>query len=379
MSQAPRTEDYVAHFDKARPNHRAWLQGVLDRLIGHDPEALAEGSELRLLWTGPGDTENSWAGVSTAAAAAGARFPELVAAQWALESGHGKHTSGRNNFFGLKGSGAKQKTTEYEAGKPVQVEASFLDFPSLGAAIAYLVDRWYKDFKTYKGVNRAADRNAAARLLVSEGYATDPRYAEKLIRLMDEQAPASKPAPPVNKPAAGLDPRTEAERGLIGPGKAAPVGAGDSYLLVNDRTETMRAYSHVGELMWEIPCLARGQGADSEWKRTNTDTPPGLYRIGQIYRDYERNAKPAQSDDAMAYGWYSFDLVELENQEARHGRAGIMIHGGGSACGWPGAWAARQRLFPTLGCVRCHNQDLRDKVLPLTAKGTVYVGVFQEG
>jgi hypothetical protein len=80
----------------------------------------------------------------------------------------------------------------------------------------------------------------------------------------------------------------------------------------------------------------------------------------------------------MSFGWYSFDLVELERQEARYGRGGVMIHGGGSACGWPGAWWPQQRLFPTHGCIRMYNTDLRDKLLPLTSKGKVYVGVFQE-
>ncbi len=55
-----------------------------------------------------------------------------------------------------------------------------------------------------------------------------------------------------------------------------------------------------------------------------------------------------------------------------------MLHGGGSACGWPGAWAPQQPLHPTLGCIRIHNADLRDRVLPLYRQGTVYVGVFQE-
>ena len=73
------------------------------------------------------------------------------------------------------------------------------------------------------------------------------------------------------------------------------------------------------------------------------------------------------------------DLEELEGQEARYGRAGIMIHGGGSACGWPGAWAPEQPLVPTLGCVRLRNVDLLHRVLPLTLTGTVFVSVFQEG
>jgi flagellum-specific peptidoglycan hydrolase FlgJ len=40
--------------------------------------------------------------------------------------------------------------------------------------------------KRFKGVNRATTAEECARLLVTEGYATDPQYAEKLIRIMKE-------------------------------------------------------------------------------------------------------------------------------------------------------------------------------------------------
>jgi hypothetical protein len=155
---------------------------------------------------------------------------------------------------------------------------------------------------------------------------------------------------------------------------------GDSHIIVNDISETAKAFDFDGKLLWEVPALARGQGSDFEFNLPRTDTPPGLYRIGEVYKDYERvGANPSYDRTLMAYGWYSFDLIELENQEAKHGRAGIMIHGGGSACGWPGAWAAKQPLFSTHGCVRMYNQDLRDKLLPLTKTGKIYVSVFQEG
>ena len=155
---------------------------------------------------------------------------------------------------------------------------------------------------------------------------------------------------------------------------------GDSHIIVNDISETAKAFDFDGKLLWEVPALARGQGSDFEFNLARTDTPPGLYKIGEVYKDYERvGANPSYDRTLMAYGWYSFDLIELENQEAKYGRAGIMIHGGGSACGWPGAWAAKQSLFSTHGCVRMYNQDLRDKLLPLTKTGKVYVSVFQEG
>lgn len=141
---------------------------------------------------------NSWAGMAEAGRRHGARFPELVAAQWALESGYGKTMSGRNNPFGLKGAGTKKPTTEYVNGKPVQRIEEFRDFGSLDEAVSYLVSRWYQDYvtpkgKKYQGVNRAGDREAAARALVKEGYATDPAYAEKLIRLMNENAGPQRP------------------------------------------------------------------------------------------------------------------------------------------------------------------------------------------
>jgi hypothetical protein len=46
--------------------------------------------------------------------------------------------------------------------------------------VNHLVNQWYKDYKGYKGVNRAADAYAAAQMLKSEGYATDSRYVSKL-------------------------------------------------------------------------------------------------------------------------------------------------------------------------------------------------------
>jgi len=137
----------------------------------------------------PASIENSWEGVITYAAKAGAKFPELVAAQWALESGYGKHFSGKWNAFGLKGSGTTATTKEFYDGQWVEIRAGFIDFPSLAAAIEYLVSRWYRDWKGYKGVNHAPRREAAARMLVTEGYATDPKYSDKLIAIMNARAP----------------------------------------------------------------------------------------------------------------------------------------------------------------------------------------------
>ena len=119
-----------------------------------------------------------------------AKFPELLAAQAALESGWGRSLSGVNNYFGIKGSpGTTVTTREVYDGKEVTIEAEFKDFKDELECVQYLVDRWYKDYRGYEGVNRAGSRDEAARLLKEEGYATDPVYPELLIDLMNDNQP----------------------------------------------------------------------------------------------------------------------------------------------------------------------------------------------
>jgi len=118
----------------------------------------------------------------------GAKYPELVAAQFALESGYGSAISGANNYFGLKAtaseSGASMETTEFRGGVEGRETAKFMNFDSAQGAVDTLVNRWYKDYKGYKGVNRAGNAAEAAQELQRQGYATDPTYASKLQRIM---------------------------------------------------------------------------------------------------------------------------------------------------------------------------------------------------
>ena len=142
---------------------------------------------------------NSWEGILEAARVAGAKFPELVAAQWALESNYGKLVSGRNNFFGLKGEGSDKKTQEFINGQWITITDSFIDFPDLLSCVIYLVDHWYKDYKSYKGCNNTTTREEAAKWLHKEGYATDPNYPGKLIQLMEQHAGTKPVVPPGQK------------------------------------------------------------------------------------------------------------------------------------------------------------------------------------
>jgi len=188
MTQQPIRLSDLFRYYQALPHQNAALVELEQLILKADPTAFNRDQPWYATWKSSVDPkgENSWDGIKAAAKQVGAKYPECVAAQWALESGWGRHTSGKNNFFGLKGDGTETSTTEYIDGTWIQITDSFIDFPSITACVEYLVQRWYKNYKSYWGVNNAPNREECARALVREGYATDPGYAEKLIRLMNE-------------------------------------------------------------------------------------------------------------------------------------------------------------------------------------------------
>ena len=173
---------------KGLPHQKQAIE-ALERLLGS--YGLSDDTEWVKIWrtptpVAPQQFTNTWEGIEAAARVAGAKFPEVVAAQWALESAFGTATSGKNNYFGIKGSGTVKTTWEDYGYGPVTIKASFKDFATPYDCVEYLVTQWYKDYKGYKGVNRATSREDCAYLLKKEGYATDPIYAQKLIRLMEQ-------------------------------------------------------------------------------------------------------------------------------------------------------------------------------------------------
>ena len=134
--------------------------------------------------------------IAELAAKAGSKYPELVAAQWACESGWGQHQSGVNNFFGIKGPGTKKTTQEWDGAKFITIVDEFKDYSSVEECVNDLVEKWYKDYKGYSGVNDAPNREEAARELVRQGYATDPAYSSKLIDIMSKNAPPANASTP---------------------------------------------------------------------------------------------------------------------------------------------------------------------------------------
>ena len=182
--------EHVFRYYKGEPQQRKAIQILRQHVNEVDATLLTEGaawlSTYRERPPAPADYPNTWDGVKAAAQACGAKFPELVAAQWSLESAHGTAVSGKHNYFGLKGSGSQHVTQEEVDGKMVTITAGFIDFNTLKDCINYLVTRWYLDYKGYQGVNHCATAEDAAWDLKRQSYATDSKYPEKLIRIMNE-------------------------------------------------------------------------------------------------------------------------------------------------------------------------------------------------
>ena len=123
-------------------------------------------------------------------------LPSITIAQACLESDYGKSDLSQkyNNLFGVKGNNpntsAVLKTKEFEKGKWIEIKARFQIYDSYEASIRAHARLFQKgttwDAKQYRHVLAAKNYEAQARALVKDGYATDPDYADKLIKLIEE-------------------------------------------------------------------------------------------------------------------------------------------------------------------------------------------------
>ena len=126
--------------------------------------------------------------------------PRAIVAQAALETGWGSRqirddagVSG-NNLFGIKadsrwtGERVTVTTLEYEGGLPKPQRAQFRAYPDLAAGFDDYVN-FLKGNPRYGDALRSGDNAGLyAERLQAAGYATDPRYAEKIRSIINHPA-----------------------------------------------------------------------------------------------------------------------------------------------------------------------------------------------
>jgi flagellar protein FlgJ len=130
--------------------------------------------------------------------------PRLLVAQAALETGWGKsiiHNSdgtSSHNLFNIKadrswnGPVATARTLEYEQGAAVKVAAGFRSYTSFADSFRDYLHFLRSNPRYGEALQNTHDPVAYAQSLQAAGYATDPRYADKIMTIygMNEVASA---------------------------------------------------------------------------------------------------------------------------------------------------------------------------------------------
>jgi hypothetical protein len=124
----------------------------------------------------------------------------------------------------------------------------------------------------------------------------------------------------------------------------------DTHFVFNAGGHHLKCHDAKGNLRWQVRAI--GYGTVGDYTKVGGNTPPGLYCCGVP------EAISPDDKEKDSYGPWFVDLQEQEEQESKHGRAGIGVHGGGS--GLPNPYTdTRQGWVKTLGCIRLQNEDLR--------------------
>lgn len=121
--------------------------------------------------------------------------PEVILAQAALETGWGKKVtrdsagSSSHNLFNIKadarwkGEHATVSTLEYREGVAVREQANFRSYDSFADSFADYVNFMQASPRYQTALNVASDSAAFTHELSQAGYATDPNYASKIMKI----------------------------------------------------------------------------------------------------------------------------------------------------------------------------------------------------
>ena len=120
---------------------------------------------------------------------------EVLAAHAALESGWGSKPirrddgSSRHNLFGLKagaswqGDVAEVLTTEYTQGRPEKRREGFRSYSNAQEAFGDFAQLLISNPRYRDALQTGSNVQAYAQALQKGGYASDPAYADKLVRV----------------------------------------------------------------------------------------------------------------------------------------------------------------------------------------------------
>lgn len=193
---APLVRDLRGNYVQPDPAPRREVNALLDVLRSNRARdramAAAEGAPSHVV-----DFVSRMSRAANVAAQQSGVPARLILGQAALESGWGRrelrHEDGSTsyNLFGIK-AGASWKgkvvnvmTTEYVDGVAQKLVQPFRAYSSYEESFSDYA-RLIGNSPRYEAVTQAGNEIEAARRIQEAGYATDPRYAEKLISIMGQ-------------------------------------------------------------------------------------------------------------------------------------------------------------------------------------------------
>jgi hypothetical protein len=152
------------------------LRRILDQPLTQDrlnTAIIGSGNAPATVRTG----NSGYADVQALGTASGFKFPQVMAAMWALESGWGKYTSGKNNVFNIKarpGQGTMKNGSYWrDYASPLESAKDFMNLMT--------------DPRYAPGLARAKTPRQAIEAIAAGGYAGgEAAYPSKIIRVMQQ-------------------------------------------------------------------------------------------------------------------------------------------------------------------------------------------------
>jgi hypothetical protein len=152
------------------------LRRILDQPLTQDrlnTAIIGSGNAPATVRTG----NSGYADVQALGTASGFKFPQVMAAMWALESGWGKYTSGKNNVFNIKarpGQGTMKNGSYWrDYASPLESAKDFMNLMT--------------DPRYAPGLSKAKTPRQAIEAIAAGGYAGgEAAYPSKIIRVMQQ-------------------------------------------------------------------------------------------------------------------------------------------------------------------------------------------------
>ncbi|WP_037330347.1 flagellar assembly peptidoglycan hydrolase FlgJ [Salinivibrio socompensis] len=198
LEEAARTSAQSLPFDqKQRQEAAEKAIAALDNQSIAPPTARAPTTQLNEHFDSPAAFVDTLAPHARRAARALGTDPAIILAQAALETGWGKKVvanarDNSHNLFNIKadqrwgGEKVATQTLEVYDGIPVKETASFRAYPSYQESFDDFVSFLRENPRYEQALSQSAQPEQFIRELHQAGYATDPDYSNKVIRVLDQ-------------------------------------------------------------------------------------------------------------------------------------------------------------------------------------------------